>query len=863
MALLDEILAWTQKELKPWQSDAVRRLFQKVTLEDKDFEELLSLLKSSHGLEVDGAPQPIPLAREHLPSANAGAAPVVLQSLHSLRDVNKLQTGQRLDFSPGLTVVFGENGAGKSGYSRVIKSACRARVKDEAVLPDARRPANEVGVPQAKFGISVDGKPEEVAWRFGEPAPDVLSAVAILDTRCARAYTDQEGELIFAPWGLDVVESLARTVFPRLQQAIEHELGAASATAAAFADLTAQDTSVAKFLRSLTAATTEKEVGEAAAFGEGEAERLHRLETALAERSPTERAQELRELSVRIGTIAETLERLAAPLHDEGLAALRQLDMDLVNAIAAETLAAERLRGNDGLIQGTGEAAWRTLYVAAQDFIEKAGHVHEQGTSCALCQSPLSEAAAARLQRFSEFVADNASRRAAQLRELHQSAVGRLEVLATRADLDETTVEYIRKHVPEWAETTAAHERELAARKTWSLAVATKSHDWSAPPAIVHRPADDARRVQAFVNEQVEALQKAAGPSREAMNAEVLELRARQALSQRIEALHAYHKGKKTQAALSKCLQELRTKPISDKAGALASSAVTAQLSDALNEEFSKLGVRHLHTSLKARNDKGKTKLKLALDLPGAKSPELVLSEGEQRVIAISAFFAELRVSNHRGAAIFDDPVSSLDHWRRQSVAGRLVDEARSRQVVVFTHDTIFLAELIEAIGRSEVDHCYWHLTYSQNEAGRVNAGLPWHHQKTGDRIDKLEKEVRAFAKAEAQLDNVELERQVRWFYAKLREVIERGVEEVVFSAVLQRYNDYVRVPNITNTVGLTEEECKPIVELYERASDLLEGHDKAAARGLATPTSADIAQDLETLKQALAAIRDRRKLKK
>ncbi|MBK7617592.1 MAG: AAA family ATPase [Burkholderiales bacterium] len=287
---------------------------------------------------------------------------------------------------------------------------------------------------------------------------------------------------------------------------------------------------------------------------------------------------------------------------------------------------------------------------------------------------------------------------------------------------------------------------------------------------------------------------------------------------------------------------------------------MTNQLGKALNAEFEKLGVRRLQTTLKTRNDKGKTKLKLVLDLPGATKPELVLSEGEQRVIAIASFFAELAVSNHTGAAVFDDPVSSLDHLRRQKVARRLVEEAKTRQVVVFTHDSVFLAELSEAVEELEVDHLYQHLSYTPTSAGFVNEGLPWHHEGYKSRLDALGKLAREFARNEATMDNAQSEEASRNFYARLREVIERVVEDVVFCGVLKRYNDYVRVGNIGNAVGLTDAECKPIVDLYNYASDMLKGHDKASARQYSAPSAADTARDLAALEGAVKTILDRRK---
>lgn len=57
-----------------------------------------------------------------------------------------------------------------------------------------------------------------------------------------------------------------------------------------------------------------------------------------------------------------------------------------------------------------------------------------------------------------------------------------------------------------------------------------------------------------------------------------------------------------------------------------------------------------------------------------------------------SRFFAELAVSENESAVIFDDPVCSLDHLNRKKIADLLREEAKNRQVIIFTHDPIFLS---------------------------------------------------------------------------------------------------------------------------------------------------------------------------
>lgn len=74
-----------------------------------------------------------------------------------------------------------------------------------------------------------------------------------------------------------------------------------------------------------------------------------------------------------------------------------------------------------------------------------------------------------------------------------------------------------------------------------------------------------------------------------------------------------------------------------------------------------------------------------------------VLSEGEQTVAALADFLTEIELNGSYGGVVFDDPVTSMDHIRKELIAQRLVDEAARRQVIVFTHDILFTDYLATA----------------------------------------------------------------------------------------------------------------------------------------------------------------------
>ncbi|MCB5409402.1 ATP-binding protein [Pseudogemmobacter faecipullorum] len=120
------ILGWSEN--RPlWQRDALRRIVLNGYPDEEAFEELLALCKKEHGDQtVTLAAKP--LSKDHLPADPGAGESISLSGIANVSGVNQLATGQTLNFEEsGLTIVYGQNGTGKSGYTRILKKACRSR----------------------------------------------------------------------------------------------------------------------------------------------------------------------------------------------------------------------------------------------------------------------------------------------------------------------------------------------------------------------------------------------------------------------------------------------------------------------------------------------------------------------------------------------------------------------------------------------------------------------------------------------------------------------------------------------------------------------------------------------------------------
>lgn len=831
MALLNDILSWTETSLTPWQSDAVRRLFQKPEgLSEQDYEELFLLLKAAHGLPNPQNLQPTPLAGTHVPATTSDTALVILKKMTNLQNVNRINPGQSLNFSPiGMTIIYGGNASGKSGFVRVLKRACRARDQSENVLPDATDPNAQGCIPEATFEVIIGGNEKPLKWSNKTVSPDELSVIAVFDTHCARTYLTSEQDIAYLPYGLDVVENLANKVIPELSRRLDQEILCTNVDAQPFSHLLGE-TVVGRLVATLNDKTEPSKVLELSTLTQKQTDRILELDKVLAESDPRARANELRISGVRIKQLANKSQDPLVWVDDKAIERLKSLNEAYETAAMNEKTAAEHLRSEDVLLPGTGEPVWKALFDAARKFSTEVAYKEcafphtGKGALCPLCQQSV-EPVAGRLKRFEKFVKEDTAKVADEKRRLLNIAISKIDGANLSINLDNALINELDSLDKELSGITAEFEKAINERRKWMLG-AVKSHDWNNAPILSKNPRQLLRNLAASVKGIVALI-------------ECMKLRS----------------------LLTSCKMDLKTKPISDKSKALASSAVTGALKTALEQEFDALGIGHIKTKLNQRNDKGKMMYRLLLDLPSSMKIEEILSEGEQRAIALGSFFAELKLSGHLGGIVLDDPVSSLDHHWRQNVANRLAEEALKRQVIIFTHDTVFLGDIRDAIKERNVPNTFQYLEWFNGHPGHASDGLPWDHKSYMERIDELEKAQKTLEKKPWPAYPNETEKaEMREQYSLMRATIERVIEDVVFNGVVQRYRDWIRVDHLEDTIGCEKDEYTRIKQLHKRCNDITEAHDPASLKSKVVPTAKQFGQDLLELNAVIKAIKDRRK---
>lgn len=106
-------------------------LVTRSSIGQQSLQRTLGILLAEKGLGAEPLPQPLPDVKDTGITSGEQAA-LRLQSLTDVSHVNALTAGQQIEFHPALTILFGENAAGKSGYCRILKRLANVRSAEES-----------------------------------------------------------------------------------------------------------------------------------------------------------------------------------------------------------------------------------------------------------------------------------------------------------------------------------------------------------------------------------------------------------------------------------------------------------------------------------------------------------------------------------------------------------------------------------------------------------------------------------------------------------------------------------------------------------------------------------------------------------
>ena len=687
-SLQERIYQWATK-IPPWQADLLHRLARgPLTAEDEN--EVLEIV-----LEADDAPTPQPVERDDLPADEADTGPVELCEIHNVKNVNLLAERQRLKFEPGLNVVFGATGAGKSGYGRLLRWLCHPKA-DTKLLPNLFDDPVSEAEQIVEIDIAVEGETREMEIDLAKKPDHLLSAMSVFDSMRAPIYVSKPNVIEHVPSALLILRRLAeaqealKAIVKERVSALQDELPLMAFNPA---------TSAGRLAEEFTEDSTKAHIERLTTLTEKEAVEKKRLEaelTAMSQGPSRELEKSAREKARATAKVVDLLDRLTEQLSNDRLEEIADLRKRLDQVTAAERkLAADSF--SEQPFSGAGEGLWREMWEAARRFVEageRSFPAGEPGADCPLCQQSLDAAADERMAKFEEFVHSDLRGQIASLTKDLSSALGEVPDVASKEALVEVSLSGAPEKVIDCA---VSMLEALSGRAD----IARRSADDYLAARDPYPEIPSSGPIRAFVVEQAEVAeaQKAVRDEAKerALRARITELGAKDEVAAAMPELLKRASGLAQIVRYKKVSAALGMTKINALVRRLQQDVVTSRLRSAVLDELEAFDLLVEEVDVDAKAKSGQTAIQFALRGTSATKLSGVLSDGEQRALALAFFLAESSVNGSRSAIILDDPAALLDLERRRHVATRLVEQARRRQVIVLTHDLSFVQMLSKA----------------------------------------------------------------------------------------------------------------------------------------------------------------------
>lgn len=824
----------------------MRRLARGESLSREDYADIATQLASGRELTEP------PLRLEDMPGTQEGRGQVSLRSLEVASSVNALVSGQRLQFpNDGLVVVYGDNGSGKSGFARLLKDVARSRHRED-VLSDIF--SDRDGADQrAEVGIAVGGV-EQPPYCWPGEATSELRQIGYFDEACGDAYLASESEVTFRPAGIFLLDGLIRAcdgVRVELDRLLQDNARRAERLPGV-----SQGGAASEFLARLSSGTSTAALDAACALPADASERLEELDREESRLRTSDPDQERR----RLLTLADHYDNVGG--HFAGLRsqlspiAVQKAEAAQNKAIAlrrAATIAAGESFESEP-VPGVGSETWRVLWEAARTFAETEvhpGHLFPaHADTCVLCHQTLDDDARTRFDRFEATVKDETERKAAAAEREADRESDSLQRVAISPAPVLVSLEQIAGGDPEtvevWRGRLEAFERVVASVDVLSTCLSAAEAAQEGDEVAVATASSEALRDRASAVDSSQYAEQLAEVSAERVEISdrLLMAEARRTLESELDRL-------RERRLLDDAKRTTNTAVITQKATALTRSHVTTLVRDRFTRESDRLRLERV-TLEDTGGHKGRLQHRPAF--VGAVQQAAiakVLSEGEQTALGLAGFFTEAFLDDSKSAIVLDDPVSSLDHIRRGRVASRLVELAQERQVVVFTHDLAFVADLARAAGDAEVPIV--ERSVERRGDGRPGVCLESHPWKTRDvraRLGTLDADLARIRREMTGWQQEQLEKETADWAGKLSETWERMLSVEVVGRVVDRNTLEVRPKMLKLLARLTPDDNKEFQESYARVSRWARCHDKS-------PEINFIAPDIDEMAAELKLVRD------
>lgn len=742
---------------------------------------------------------------------------IELTSLSDITGVNRLAKNQTINFSKNLTVVFGENGTGKTGYGRILKTLGFSYDGNNKIL------SNIFGASQPKSAtikFKANGIDDTFIWN-GTNKNLELENISVFNSSCVQISLSDR-QLIVSPIGFHLF-NLVISELSELTKLLSVKYTLYPTKLALVENLNAGSPQY-NYITGLSAKSTEQKLIDVSSFIPEHEKELESKEKELSNLNKTLLQTEIQnlntstdELDVLIGKIQLAQINITSESWQAHINYNKQ-----IKELESKTKTGIKEIAEKNGIDFYKTDQFQSFIKAAEDYIkiiEKPEYPSAKDT-CIYCLQPLDKSAQDLLTNYRKLLNDKTQEDLASYKKLKIELVNQVSKIDTNLIFHQPTfgIDETMKSIQP-AEI-IKYNIELGALK------ASFSNDKNTEDSIfnfdyakyIKLLIDKKTEVSAELIKKQELLSNLATKEID-LKKKIAELKDCKLLSTKVEEVKTAISNYKVVSVLDSNASSFNSAAISKKTSQARDELISSNFDMIFKDELKSFRKSHINVDLSFGTERGSSKVYHRI-----KSHILtdILSEGEQKAIALAEFLTELQLDNIKAPVIFDDPVNSLDHNIIDDVARRLIKLSNERQVVIFTHSVLLFNSFLyfsKQPSYKALTYLFFDSKNEFNETGFIS--------EAEEEINKVNSYV---AKINIIINNTPKGRPEAEIaedgYGYLRSAIELLVEHEIFQGTIKRYQKNIALTNFVKVDGLLVNAHKDkLNEIFERCCGFIKGH--------------------------------------
>lgn len=856
LQLKNQIIEWLGAQ-PYWFQFAGNQILEGSEIDETLLESTYRFFKEENGLKESETEQ-IPIVFNKIALAEAAVvSDLSLNEIKNIENVNALATGQSIEINKNLTIIYGNNGSGKSGYIRLLNNAFNSR-GDKNILANVFSEVPDGGLPKCDFIFQSAYEPYEKSYPADKNSYE-FSQFAVFDTQSVKVHLDNDNQLNFTPSGFDFFEKILQ-LFEKLKASLNIEISN-NKPENNFKIHFQNENEIKLFIQALSNKSNDSTLRELANFTEAHASRIEEIKTKIVE---------LKFLNIQ-GQIS-AFEKLQRELSE-----FRKQQQQILNLLTKENIeyyeglidsfislqAVSTAEGIKSLEQYSidliGSQSWRNFIDAARSYsddIEQTKWIEylypTENDHCIFCLQPLAEKEITLINIYWKLLKSQAENELNRTKQTTKSVITELKrIKIAKFDESISLYTYLYKLSPEL---TTKWKGLVVALETVkdNIIQNLENRNKELPINPITESTDEFEEISVHIQKEIEVL-LIKKPDQEiaALTTQLNHITDKSLLSKLLTQILDLIKKYKWAFAAENSLVAFRTNSLTAFQGFLFELHITEAYTKTFIAECSFLNAPPFVEILQ-QNKKLRTFRKLSI---ANKAASQILSEGEQRAISLADFLTEVQLNPNNRGVIFDDPVTSLDHQRRAIIADRLVKLSESKQVIIFTHDLLFVNFLKNISSGSSIQSQYhWMEKFSEYTGVVSNNNNP---ATEGDY--KTIKFAEEAWKTSKNSPPEQREKILREGFSSLRTNYEYLIIFDLFKAVVLRFDERVSVERLKEVVVLPEFTQK-LIDKVGKLSRYIEAHLHSDTFVFTKPTSEDLKKEIDEFQNLKNELADMRK---